>query len=303
MSLSLRSSWPRAASSDRKRAKVVNFTVVANRPSAVRRVPGLDGPFPINYLQALGAEVVPIIAECLSHLASRCDRIQHRVKDRRVRVRPNDEGDTAHIENLSLPTLSISELGVVSGLQFVARKRIDAQMPRLTLVDNIELACLLPFNKKPCKQIVPVESAEPLHFHIARVSDTVRTWQHGGVTERAETTLVLDATYNAGHPETRGTWRQRRGDLASDLVDNGDNYRPRTCKTQPGRPRTAPGPPAAAPSPEHGRATRPAGAVLELQHLGRPKRREIHQFSRAQHIDVGNERNRPRPPCRVDLRK
>ena len=120
---------------------------MANRPSAVRRIPGLDGPFPVNYLQALGAEVVPIIAERLSHLSSRCDRIQHPFKDRCVRVRPNNEGDTAHIEGLSLPALAVGQLGVVGALQLVTRKRVYAQMPRLTLVDDIELARLLPFDQ------------------------------------------------------------------------------------------------------------------------------------------------------------
>ena len=44
-------------------------------------------------------------------------------------------------------------------------------------------------------------------------------------------------------------------------------------------------------------------AVLEPQHLRRPERREIHQFSRAQHVGVGDEGSRPAPPHRVDLRK
>ena len=235
MSLSLRSSWPRAASSDRKRAEVVNLAVVANRPAAVRRAPRLDGPLTIDYLQPLGAEAVPLIAERLPHLSSRCDRIQHRSKTIGVRVRPDDEGDTAHIESPSLPVLPVGQLGVVSGLQFVARERVDAQMPRLALVDDIELACLLPFEEQPGKQIVLIEPAEPLHLQIARVSDAVRARQHGGVTEGAQPMLVLDATYHAGHPEARGSRRERRGELASDLVDHGDDRRPRTGEAQSGR--------------------------------------------------------------------
>ena len=46
-------------------------------------------------------------------------------------------------------------------------------MPRLALVDDIELTCLLPFKEQPGKQIVLIEPAEPLHFHIAGVSHAV----------------------------------------------------------------------------------------------------------------------------------
>src|SRR5271165_6267974 len=175
-------------------------------------------------------------------------------------------------------------------------------MPRLALVDDIELACLLPFKEHPGKQIVLVEPTEPLHFHIAGVSHAMGAWQYGGVTQGSEPMLVLDATYHAGHPEARGTWRKRGGELASDLVDDGDDRGPRTCEVQSGRTRTdcrqrLPLCPVTSPAGQPGRLS----AVLELQNFCRPKRREIHQLSRAQHVGVRDERSRPAPPRRVDL--
>jgi len=52
-------------------------------------------------------------------------------------------------KSLSRSVLSDAQLGVVGGLQFAARKRVDAQMPRLALVDDIELACRLTFKQQP----------------------------------------------------------------------------------------------------------------------------------------------------------
>ena len=73
-------------------------------------------------------------------------------------------------------------------------------MPRLALVDDIELARLLPFEKEPGQQIFPVEPAEPLHFHVAGEADAVGAWQHGGVTQRPEPMLMFNATCHASHP-------------------------------------------------------------------------------------------------------
>ena len=50
------------------------------------------------------------------------------------------------LEGLSL-ALVVGQLSIVSGVQFVVRERVYAQMPGLPLVDNVELARLLPFEE------------------------------------------------------------------------------------------------------------------------------------------------------------
>jgi len=63
--------------------------------------------------------------------------------------------------------LSVGQLRVVNAKQFVAYKRVDAKMPGLAFVDDIQLARLLPVKKDPGQQIVLIETPEPIHFHIA----------------------------------------------------------------------------------------------------------------------------------------
>jgi len=52
-----------------------------------------------------------------------------------------------HILRPFLPTLAVGQLGVVGDLQLITRMRDYAQMPHLTLIDDIELARLLPFDQ------------------------------------------------------------------------------------------------------------------------------------------------------------
>ena len=151
---------------------------------------------------------------------------------------------------------------------------------------------------------IGVELAKPVDFQVARVASAMRARQHGGVAEGAKAVLVLHAAHHAGHPEAGSSRRQRGGELAGDLVHDGDDNGPRAGEAQPGDARTerrehlvlrpVPG------------ATRQSGrlsAVLELQHLRGPERAEVYQFSRGQHVRVGCEGGRPAPPCRIDLGK
>src|SRR5450631_581202 len=52
-----------------------------------------------------------------------------------------------HILKAFLPALAVGQLGVVGGLQLITRKRVYAQMPRLALIDDVELAGPLPLDQ------------------------------------------------------------------------------------------------------------------------------------------------------------
>src|SRR6185437_7613041 len=125
-----------------QRPKVVNLAVVTDRPAAVGGVPRLDCPLSVDDFQPLSTQLMPVLTERLPHFPARRYSVKHRVEDQRVRARPDNEGNTAHIVD-PFWRLAQAQLALVSGLQFVACERVDTQMPRLALVDDIELARLL----------------------------------------------------------------------------------------------------------------------------------------------------------------
>src|SRR6185437_12428373 len=131
-----------------------------------------------------------------------------------------------------------AQLAVISGLQFIACGRAYAQMPGLALVDDIQLARVLALEKKPGEQVIGIKPAKPANLQVARVPDAVSARQDRGVAEGAQPMLMLHAAHHAGYPDARGPRRQRRGALAGDLVDDGDDGRPRAGEAQPGDPGT-----------------------------------------------------------------
>ena len=63
-------------------------------------------------------------------------------------------------------------------------------MQGLPFVDNIDLARLLAFIKKPGKHVARVEPAKPDHFKITRVPGAMGTRQHRRVTEGPQTMVA-----------------------------------------------------------------------------------------------------------------
>src|ERR1700753_1634248 len=107
------------------------------------------------------------------------------------------------IPPIPIPLLAASaagQLGIVGGLQPAPGGRADAQVPHLALVDDVDLARLLPLQQQPGQLPLGVKAAEPLHLHVAGVPGAVRAGEHGGVAERAQPVLMLDAPDQAGHP-------------------------------------------------------------------------------------------------------
>lgn len=66
-------------------------------------------------------------------------------------------------------------------------------MPRLALVDGVDLARLLTFGQQSFQRGSGAEAAEPGHLDVHRVSDAVRAGQGGGIPECTQPPLLLDA--------------------------------------------------------------------------------------------------------------
>ena len=173
-------------------------------------------------------------------------------------------------------------------------------MPRLALVDDVDLARLLAFPQQPFQGGGGAEPAEPGHLDVHRVPGAVRAGQGGRVPERAQPALLLDAPGQAGDPQ-RGCSGRGGGEVGGQPVEQGHRLRPGQGEAQACRARGA-----VRPQPAVHRAHRPQrqgpglAAIAEMELPAAAEWLEIDQVGRAGQIRIHHEGPGRAPPHDVD---
>ena len=173
-------------------------------------------------------------------------------------------------------------------------------MPRLALVDGVDLARLLAFGQQSFQRGRGAEAAEPGHLDVHRVADAVRAGQGGGVPECAQPALLLDAPGQAGDPE-RGGCGRGGGEVGRQPVEQVDHLRPGQGEAQARGARDA-----VRPQPAVHRAHRPQrqgpglAPIAEMEFPAAAEWLEIDQVGSVGQVRIQHEGPGRAPPHDVD---